>query len=357
MRRAVLILTLCGAAGVQINAQQSFTLSQLSQFLHSATHDMKGKQSDQEIAAFLSKVKLSERLDDATIEKLQSDGAGPKTVAALRALRDRSAALPAARPAAVSAPPKPLPPPSSEEQAAILDAVRQYALEYSEKLPDFVCHERMTTFAGAPHSTADWSSISNIDSILTYFKQKEDYRPFMQNGKFTTQDYQKLKTSKSVGDFGTMLRGIFEPSAETRFEWRSWSTWDGQPAMDFNYRVAQDRSNYQIVVEGNRSVTPGYHGYFVIDPKTHAIWKLTLVADDLPRDFPVQSAEASLVYRFKDLSGKTFLLPSEYEAVMAGPEGRDKIDKEFVTYRKYTADSEISFGDDVPTTPPPVIKK
>lgn len=354
MRRTAILVLFC-FAGL---AQQSMTVSQLSQFLHSATHDMKGKQSDQEIAGFLSKVKLSEKLDDATIEKLQSDGAGPKTVAALLVLRDRSANLPVAHALVVSAPPKPLSPPSSEEQAVIIDAVRQYALEYSANLPDFVCHEKMITYAAAPRTNADWTNVSKIDSKLTYFKQKEDYRPLLQDGKLTTQDYQKLKSSKSIGDFGTMLRGIFEPGTETRFDWRSWSTWDGQPAMDFNYRVAQDRSNYQIVVEGNRSATPGYHGYFVVDPKTHVIWKLTLVADDLPRDFPVQSAEAYLVYRFMDLSGKTFLLPYEYEAVMAGPEGRDKIDKEFVTYRKYTADSEISFGDeDVPTTPPPVKKK
>lgn len=352
MRRIAVGFAVCCLA----LAQQSMTVQQLSQFLHSATHEMKGRQSDQEVAAFLAKVKLTERLDDSTIEQLQGEGVGPKTVAALHGLRDRSAALPAAR-AVVAAPAaKPLPPPSSEEQAAIIDAVRQYALEYSESLPDFVCHEKMISYVAAPRTGADWTSVSNIDSILTYFKQKEDYKPYFQNGKFTTQDYEKMKGSKSVGDFGTMLRGIFEPASQTRFEWRGWSTWDGKPAMDFNYRVSQERSNYKIVVEGNRSATPGYSGYFVVDPKTRAIWKLTLTAEDLPRDFPVQTAEASLVYRFKDLSGKAFLLPSEYEAVMTGPEGRDKIDKEFVTYRKYTADAEISFGDEEPSTPP-VIKK
>lgn len=353
MRRFAVLFAICCAAV----AQQAMTVDQLSKFLHSTTHEMKGKQSDAEIAAFLAKVKLTERLDDQTVEDLQSEGLGPKTVAALRGLHDRSASLPAARPVVAAAAPKPLPPPSSEEQAPIIDAVRQYALEYSGKLPDFVCHEAMTTYGAPPRQDAGWTKISDIDSRLTYFKQKEDYKPISKDGKFTSEQYEKLKGSKSVGDFGTMLRGIFNPSSQTRFEWRGWSTWDGQPAMSFDYKVEQEHSNYTITVEGNRSVTPGYSGYFVIDPKTHVIWKLTLVADNLPRDFPVQTAEATLMYRYQDLSGHTFLLPADYQAVMAGPEGRDKIEKRFLIYRKYTADSEISFGDDVPDTPPTTIKK
>jgi hypothetical protein len=351
MRRIIALLALCSAA----IAQQAMTVDQLTKFIHSATHEMKGKQSDQEVAAFLAKVRLTEKLDDAMLEKFMADDVGPRTLGALRTLRDRSAALPAARPVTAAAQPKQAPP-SSEEQAAILDAVREYALEYSGKLPDFVCHEAMTTYGAPARPDAGWTTVGKIDSRLTYFKQKEDYRPISKDGKLTSDDYQKLKGSKSVGDFGTMMRGIFEPASQTRFEWRSWSTWDGQPAMDFSYRVPQEHSNYQITVEGGRSATPGYSGYIVVDPKTHAIWKLTLIAEGLPRDFPVQSAESVLQYGQQELSGHTFLLPDNFQAVMAGPDGRDKIEKRFLIYRKYSADSEISFGDDVPDTPPKIKK-
>ncbi len=349
MRSSAAILALCLTALAQ---QQTLTIDQLAKFIHSATHQMKDRQSDQDIAAFLTHVQLRERLDDNAIAQLLTEGIGPKTLAALRTLHDHSVSLPAARPITPTVQPAPLPPPASEEQAAILDSVRQYALEYSQKLPDFVCHEVMTTYQAPPRAGAGWVKISDIDSRLTYFKQKEDYRPISKDGKFTSQEYEKLKGSKSVGDFGTMLRGIFEPTSQTRFEWRNWSTWGGESAMDFSYRVPQDHSNYQITVEGNRSATPGYSGYIVIDSKTRVIRKLTLVAEDLPRDFPVQSAESTLTYREQDLSGHTFLLPSEFETIMSGPQGRDKIEKRFLIYKKYSADSEITFGDE-----PPVIKK
>src|ERR1700677_4355985 len=95
MRKRLLagVVFLCAAA----LAQQTLTVHQLAEFIHSSTHEMKGKQSDKEIAGFIVKLKLSERLDDATIEEFQNEGAGPLTVAALRALGERSANLSVAK--------------------------------------------------------------------------------------------------------------------------------------------------------------------------------------------------------------------------------------------------------------------
>jgi hypothetical protein len=337
---------------------QTLTVEKLSEFIHSSTHEMKGKQSDKEIAGFIAKMKLTERLDDATIEEFQNEGAGPLTVAALRALGSRSASLPVAKPAPLSltiAPKQLPPPPSSEEQAAILDSIRAYALNYSQSLPDFVCYETMKEYQ-APRSSDRWTKLDNdVDSKLTYFQQKEDYRPVSVGGKLTSQDYDKLKGSKSIGDFGSMLRGIFEPATQTRFEWRTWSTWVGQPSMTFEYHVSRERSNYQISAEDHRSVIAAYSGYFVVDTRTHAVVKLNVTAEDLPKDFPVQSAESTLVYRDQDLSGHTFLLPSDLEVIMGGSDFRTKIDKRFSTYRKYSADSDITF--DVVDDPPAKKKK
>src|SRR5664279_4072397 len=116
------VLVLCLAAAAQT---QTLTLDELMKFL---TSSVELKMTDAEIAKFLAKAKLSERLDDVTIEKLLASGIGPKTLNALRTLRDQSQSLATARPAA--APPKvELPPaPNAEEQAAIIEEVREYAL-------------------------------------------------------------------------------------------------------------------------------------------------------------------------------------------------------------------------------------
>ena len=49
------------------------------------------KQPDKQVAETLRHFKMVEKLDDRTIEELQSLGAGPKTVAALKELGDASA--------------------------------------------------------------------------------------------------------------------------------------------------------------------------------------------------------------------------------------------------------------------------
>ena len=73
-------------------------------------------QPDRDVAGALRALKLSERLDDLTIEDLRREGAGPKTVAALKELAAKSADLPAPQPAAPKTAYVPPPAPSSEEQ-------------------------------------------------------------------------------------------------------------------------------------------------------------------------------------------------------------------------------------------------
>src|SRR5215471_15073840 len=77
--------------------------------------------SVEKLVAFLhSSEKLTERLDDRTIEELQGSGnLGPKTLDALHALRERSQVLAAAKVLPPEPKPTPIPPPTSEEQAAV----------------------------------------------------------------------------------------------------------------------------------------------------------------------------------------------------------------------------------------------
>ena len=55
------------------------TVAQLVMFIRSS---VELKQPDRQVAEYLRHVKLTDKLDDRTIEDLQSLGAGPKTVAA-----------------------------------------------------------------------------------------------------------------------------------------------------------------------------------------------------------------------------------------------------------------------------------
>jgi hypothetical protein len=158
---------------------QSLSVDKLSAFLESSQKMIKeGKMTDRELAGYLSKVKLTERLDDRTIEDLQGQfGLGPKTLEALRGLRDHSQTLAGAK-MVIEPKPTPIPPPSSEEQAEIISEARDYALNFSKTLPDFICTQVTrrygapapgTRYGGAAGSDPTWYPIDTLTLKLSYF--------------------------------------------------------------------------------------------------------------------------------------------------------------------------------------------
>jgi hypothetical protein len=347
------VLAICLAASAQ-----TLSIRELAKFLQSS---VQLKMTDKEVAGYLGKVKLKERLDDRTLEEIQGYGIGQKTMEALRALRDRTQQLVAAQPLVPDAKPRPIPPPSSIEQAAIIDDVRQYALNYSKNLPDFICTQVTRRYAarkpgtlhgGSADSDPSWQSLDTLQIRLSYFQQKEDYKVILVNNSLVNKDYSEVGGSKSFGDFGSMMREVFEPSSEAHFEWDHWGTLRGKRVMAFAYRIAQARSQYRITVDdGNLSVVTAYHGLVEVDPDSHAVMRVTTEAEDVPEGFPVRSVKDVLDYDYTELSGHTFLLPLKARVDAAFSDVLQRIDEEFRLYRKYSAESEIKFDTE---TPPPL---
>ncbi|PWU09986.1 MAG: hypothetical protein C5B51_05150 [Terriglobia bacterium] len=336
---------------------QSLSVKQLMSFLQSS---IQIKQTDREVAGFLAKAKMTEKLDDRTIEELQGLGIGPKTLAALRILRDQSAGLAAAAPLAPEPKVVPKAPPSSEEQAAIIDEVRQYALNYSKSLPDYICTEVTRRYAapvpggrygGRAGSDPSWQLQDTLTIRLSYFEQKEDYKLVLVNNTVTQQDYHRVGGTSSSGDFGTMMRQIFERGTEAHFEWDHWGKLRGRSAYVFAYRVTQDRSQWHVTYNGEMDIIPAYRGLIYVDEETKQVLRVTLQAVDMPASFPVRQAETTLDYDYQTLGDQQFLLPLKGEVRLASGDVLTKNDNEFRLYHKYSSESAIRFDTD---TPPPL---
>ena len=342
---------------------QTMSLEKLVAFLKSSQDFLKdGRMSDRELARFLEKVKLTERLDDREIEELQGTlSLGPKTLEALHALRDHTESMPVAKALPPEAKAVPIPPPSSEEQAAIITEVREKALDYSKELPDFICTQVTRRYAAMPPGTKyggpvgsspSWHALDTLTIKLSYFEQKENYKLILVNNTITKQDYGTLGGATSTGDFGSMMKDIFEPGTEARFEWDHWGTLRGRRVMAFEYHVAQSHSQWHITYERSMDIVPAYHGLIYVDAKSHDIMRVTLAAENIPATFPVKLTETVLDYDYQDISNHTFLLPLKATTTMATGDYMTRNDEEFRIYRKYSADSAISF--DTADTPPPL---
>jgi hypothetical protein len=328
--------------------QTALTVDQLVRFIKSS---IQLKQPDRQVASYLSRCKMTESLDDRTIEELQGYGAGPRTVEAMTRLRDASQAMPKPAPKVPEAKPQPIPPPSAEEQAKVLEEVRENALNYVKSLPDFICTQVTRRYAD-PSGLEQWQSMDTLTVRLSYFEQKEDYKLILVNNRVTDQSYNSLGGSTSTGEFGTMLRELFEPRTQARFDWSRWATLRGRRNYVFAYRVALPHSQYHIVYERKMDIIAGYHGEVFVDRDTHLVTRLTSEAEDIPPSFPVQQTRTVLDYDFTKIGERDFLLPLHAEVRMRSDRLLTRNDVEFRMYRKFSAEAQVKFDSETPDALP-----
>src|SRR5437763_1163163 len=108
-------------------AQRPMSVPDLVTFIRSS---IQLHNDDRAVAATVRRLKLTNRLDTATVEDLQGLGAGPQTLAALRELVTASARLPIAAAPLAAPPTAVIPPPSAAELKKILAEITGKALDY-----------------------------------------------------------------------------------------------------------------------------------------------------------------------------------------------------------------------------------
>jgi hypothetical protein len=340
-RRLALLFTI----SVALYAQRQMTVAQLSGFIKSS---VASHLDDRSIAETVKKIKLTEKLDQRTATELMSLGAGPKTANALHDLSEASAGLP--DPPAPTAPaPKPAPRmvtlPGLEDRGKILDAVREYALNYTAGLPNFICTQ-VTRRQVDPSGIGDhWQQADKLQEQLTYFEHKESYKVMAVNGQLVNnKDHLKLGGAITSGEFGSMMYEIFAPETAADFEWARLGKLDGRIMNVFSYRVTQPRSHYSIYHEGvNRTIIAGYYGLIYASRDNNAVIRLTLECDEIPRDFPVQDVKLDMWYDTVKISDQEFVLPIKWD--MHSRDGKYMVwnSAEFALYRKFGAEATIKF--------------
>ncbi len=334
----VLLALLLGCYGW---AQNALTIEQLDSFVRSS---IKLKQADRQVADYLRSVKLRYKLDERTITELQAAGAGPRTMEALRALQESSKNLPAqpsAAPAASQTPPE-IPAPPSAEWKQVIEQVRDYALTYTRRLPDFICTQVTRRYVD-PAGLEIWQLEDTLTARLSYFEQKEDYKLMLVNGAYTTAPYLGVGGAISTGEFGSMMREIFDRRTRTIFQWERWATLRGRRAYVFSYRVAQPDSQWVVEYEKQDRVVPGYHGLIYVDKESVVVTRITLEADDIPPTFPLQQVSSMLDYDYATIGDRQYMLPLRAEMRMRRGKFLMKNDVEFRLYRKFSAEATITF--------------
>lgn len=332
MRAVVALMIVSSAASAEVR----MTVDQLRAFISSSRQL---GHSDKQVAEYLKNVKVSERLEPGVVEDLQ-ENAGPKTLEVLRRYSETSKSLPAP----VTAAPKPaaptIPAPSSQEQGRILDQVRDYALDYSKRLPNFICTQVTRRYLD-PSGLEFWQQQDVITAKLSYFEQKEDYKVVLVNNQYVNTTMDRLGGATSSGEFGSLMKQIFDAGSQAEFEWERWATLRGRRMHVFTYAVPQANSKWSIVYDRSQIVRPGYSGLIYVDRDTNAVMRVTLEARDLPVSFPVQQAKTTLDYDYQQIAGSPFVLPLKAVVSMRSGKMLTRNESEFRLYNRFGAEATI----------------
>ena len=374
LRPVIGLFCLCLLALAQ--AKMEMNLDQLAQFIRS---ELALKQhTDKQIAAYVKKINLTEKLTDKTILDLEAQGAGPKTVEAMKELEATSANQKAGpkdatyspamttnpgtsnTPATVKLSSKlpPIPPPNSVRQREILDQIKQYAMNYTRNLPNFVCVEVMRRFVDFD-STDRYRSLGNVLAKVSYNEGRESYKVYSVNGRLeeSTLDHAGVGGGAvSTGEFGSLMREIFDRKSSAEFGWDHWATLRGRRMAVFNYSIDSGHSNWSIDYTAapgdNQRIVTAYKGLIYADENTGEISRIKFTAVDIPRSFPVSQANEILDYDLVDISGQQYVVPLMARLYMTAGEQKSRNDIEFRSYRKFGTESAIQY-DTNPQAPPP----
>jgi hypothetical protein len=246
--------------------------------------------------------------------------------------------------------------PDPAEQSRVLEAVRDYALNYTARLPDFMCTQ-VTERTYFPNANLRERPLHDaIEEQLTFAGHKESYTVTKINGSAVTNvRHGQFGGILSSGEFGTLLSHTFDPNTGTDFRWDRWATQKGRRMYVFAFRVPQPKG--YALVESKRTLLAAYKGLVYADPQTGAVWRIEMQCD-VPKDSEYKELDLTLDFRPTDVAGHEYVLPFHYHMhsrkvvpsdatstlISTHVVSETTNEADYKAYRRFAADSSITFG-------------
>ena len=336
MRHGILLSSLMIVLPVTVPAQT--TVAELVSGVRSALQQHK---LDSEVARLVAGYKLAEQLPDAVVEQLKSEGAGPDTMSRFDWQQTITAGLPrpATLPVLFDAPPAP----TDDQQKTIIEKAREWALQFSSGLPDFIATETVSR-SSAKKNSQFWAPQDTLTMSVAFSqKTRERYKLLTINGKPTKKDLSEAGGFTSYGEFGTGLQFLFDPASKTQFLWDRWTMLDGRPTYVFSYKVDLAHSTYTLTLL-NKRIRSAMKGYVYLDRDSLQAMRLTAEADGFPPEWGEMKTLTVVDYAYAEVAGERHLLPRRtYSRLMQGAVRQRNV-TEFSDYRKFSAETTVSFG-------------
>ena len=188
--------------------------------------------------------------------------------------------------------------------------------------------------------------LDNVTADVIEENGVEKYKNILVNGKPPREDVSKTG-SWSSGEFSSLQLDVLSPQTSADFHGKRATTIVNRPAFRYDFSVEQANSHWHVESE-SRNEMPAYTGSIWIDKETHRVLRIELSAKNLPRSFPLDTVESAIDYDFVPIAEGKYLLPVHSEALscVRGTSQCSRNVIEFRNYRKFTADTSITFEPD-----------
>jgi hypothetical protein len=247
----------------------------------------------------------------------------------------------------ITVPSNPIPPPTPEEVDTLIADARNQAVNYAESLPNFLCVE-VTNRSIDLNGTGDWRHRDTIAELLRYQDKRETRTTLEVNGEATSADRDAMLVKKSVfssGELGGVLKAVFDPKAQAEFKWKETDALGNGTVQVFGYHVPVESSEFFITGSNNMEIKVAFHGLVFIDTATHSVRRVTLIAEDIPKEFPTHSSAMAVDYDYVVINTHDYLVPVGAEvSLKQGKHEAVMNTMEFRNYRRFGSNLRILEG-------------
>ncbi len=237
-----------------------------------------------------------------------------------------------------------LPPPTSGSVDDVIADARAAADSFLTEMPSFLVQQATTRYYSNA-VPARWMATDVVTAEVRCVDGKEDYSNILINGRPTNRPIEKTG-AWSTGEFVTTLQDLFSPYTAASFFRHGEETIAGRVAYVYDFSVRQAGSHWVLVGPDGRHEAPPYTGRVWIDKERHRVLRTEQRSSAISSALPYDKAESTLDYGFVSIDGKSYLLPvhSENQACMRGRADCTRNEIAFQNYRKFTAESNVTFG-------------
>ena len=233
--------------------------------------------------------------------------------------------------------------PSQAEQQTLLAAMRQYAGDYTAKLPNFICEQTTSQFEAGKKPT-HWHKGDTLTSKLVFSAGREQRTLERVNNKPVKYGARSWRTPLTTeGEFGILLSNIFDPVTETKFSWNRWDTYHDRRVAVIDYAVDRQHSTLSLSLSDLAKAVVAYSGSVYADPATGAIWRITNGTAEIPAEVQTRSIATTVDYGEVSIGGGNYLLPVQANVLLVTGTNNIRNEIVFQGYRKFEAESSITF--------------